>query len=150
MSPSTSSRTPATVLSDRATDAPEQATVPDEAATSLEAVVAQEIGLLDPRMRRDGDAIAALLHPDFVELSPTGHTYDRDTVLVPTAEDTIEGMTAEQLTAELLAPGVALVTYRSHRGERVAWRCSVWVHTDRGWLLRHHQATPIRGVISPA
>lgn len=125
-------------------------TTPDEdPSRALETVVAHEIGLLDPRMRRDGAAVAALLHPDFVELSPTGHTYDRESVLTPTAEDTIEGMTAEQLSAELLAPGVALVTYRSHRGERVAWRCSLWLHTSQGWLLRQHQATPIRGMVAP-
>ena len=61
---------------------------------------------------------------------------------------TPEGVRVDHLAAQQVCDGAILVTYRSRRGERQAWWSSLWLRTDAGWLLRHHQGTPIRGIMS--
>ncbi|AKT52652.1 hypothetical protein ADJ73_07365 [Arsenicicoccus sp. oral taxon 190] len=101
--------------------------------------------LLDPQLRRDPLGVQALLHEFFSEFAPSGQVYDRDSMLDAPVDDSTSSLTVDRLEAELLAPGVVLVTYRAHRSQRAAWRSSTWLLTDAGWRLRHHQSTPVRG-----
>ncbi|WP_409483851.1 DUF4440 domain-containing protein [Arsenicicoccus dermatophilus] len=125
-------------------------TAADAAATAvqtaeLEHVVELEMKLLDPNMRSDREAVQNLLHEYFNEFAPSGLVYHRGNVELAPVEDSSAALTVEQLEAELLTPGVVLVTYRVHRSQRASWRSSLWLHTpDRGWLLRQRQTTPIR------
>lgn len=121
---------------------------PLDAPVSLDEVVALELGLFDDPERAGVVRIDELLHEDFEQLSPTGRVYDAVTFLDPAPEDALRGLTCDHLAAQLVAPGAVLVTYRAHRGERQAWRSSLWLRTPAGWRLRHHQGTPIRGFLS--
>lgn len=112
--------------------------------SDLEQVVELEMKLLDPNMRGDVDGVQPLLHDYYAEYAASGQVYDRRTALQAPVEDSTSSLTVDRLEAELLAPGVVLVTYRAHRSSRASWRSSVWLQTEHGWQLRHQQATPIR------
>jgi hypothetical protein len=60
----------------------------------------------------------------------------------PTTDVTIGAFTATPLAEQVI-----LVTFRTESRSpdvtaRQAWRSSLWVHRDRRWRLRFHQATP--------
>ncbi|GAB2689911.1 nuclear transport factor 2 family protein [Thalassiella azotivora] len=111
----------------------------------LDDVVERELRLLDPGVRRDGDGVLALLHPDFVEHGSSGRRWDAAGVARSLADaDDEPTVTADDVQAAPLAPDVVLVTYRATSAGRTSLRASVWVRTqDRGWLLRFHQGTPV-------
>ena len=109
----------------------------------LEQVVARELRLLDPVVRADVEAVAALLHPDFVEYGASGRVWDRDSIVAALAESPGVSGAADDLRATRLADDVVLLTYRFD-GERTSLRSSVWVR-DRGeWRIRFHQGTLVR------
>jgi hypothetical protein len=105
------------------------------------AVVARELALLRPDVRRDAAKLRALLHPDFTEIGASGRVWDRESIAEVTS-GTDEPIAAEDVCARRLGPDAVLVTYLSDEAGRRARRSSVWVrdHED-GWLLLHHQGT---------
>ena len=52
---------------------------------------------------------------------------------------------AFDMTAQKLSPDVVLLTYRAVRPGQATLRGSVWIRTEKGWLLRFHQGTKIEG-----
>jgi hypothetical protein len=107
----------------------------------LREVVRREQQLLDPASRADGDLVARLLHPDFVEYGASGRIWERQTSLAALAADPGVSGPASGFEAVRLADDVVLVTYRIS-GERASLRSSVWVRDPRaGWRLRFHQGT---------
>ena len=107
----------------------------------LAQVVHLERVLLDPAVRANGDRVAALLHPDFLEHGASGRVWDRASVLeaLP-AEPGVAGG-AGDFEPVRLAENVVLLTYRIH-GPRETTRSSVWVRDEgAGWLMRFHQGT---------
>jgi len=111
---------------------------------------ALEVELHHPGTRCSRQRLSELIHPDFTEVGRSGRTYDRETVLsFLAAQDTHAQVESEGFQLALLAPQVALLTYRSaHRkseGETHlhTHRSSIWVKDPpTGWRLRHHQGTP--------
>jgi len=108
-----------------------------------------EVELHHPGTRCSPSRLAELLHPDFTEIGRSGRTYDRQTVLdFLASRGTPEHVESERFGLALLAPQVALLTYRSaHRGADGALhlhshRSSVWMKDSMGWRLRYHQGTP--------
>ena len=110
---------------------------------------ALEVELHHPGVRCSADRLAQLLHPEFHEVGRSGLAYDRDTVINFLAgQSTHAVVEANDFAVALLAPGCALLTYRSAhvRGDggrtRHTRRSSLWLHTAGGWQLRYHQGTP--------
>lgn len=109
----------------------------------LDEVVGLELMLLDPSVRRSPERIALVLHPDFVEVGASGRIWSIDDLLqeLRGESDNEQVADATEVSAVLLDSGVALVTYESHRADRVTLRSSVWVRVGPEWKLRYHQGT---------
>ncbi|RQP24808.1 nuclear transport factor 2 family protein [Piscinibacter terrae] len=108
-----------------------------------------EVELHHPGVRCDAQRLEQLLHIDFHEVGRSGRKYDRATVMRFLAEQkTSPPVTSDHFAVQQLAPGVALLTYRSaHRRpdatlENHTLRSSVWVQVDAHWQLLYHQGTP--------
>jgi hypothetical protein len=117
--------------------------------TLLSKLQALEVELHHPGVRRSREQLELLLHPDFYEVGRSGRTYTRDTVIDQlAAEESQPIMESGAFTLLELAPGVALLTYRSafadpERGLSYhALRSSLWLKTSNGWQMRYHQGTP--------
>jgi len=108
-----------------------------------------EVELHHPGVRCDAQRLEQLLHADFHEVGRSGRKYDRATVIRFLAEQsTPPSVTSDDFAVRSLAPGVALLTYRSaHRRsdgalENHTLRSSVWVQAESRWQLLYHQGTP--------
>ena len=108
-----------------------------------------EVELHHPGGRCSPQRLSELIHPDFSEVGRSGRIYDRDTVLgLLVSQSTRPEVVSEGFRLALLAPQVALLTYRStHRkpdGEAHlhSHRSSIWMMDSGGWRLRYHQGTP--------
>jgi hypothetical protein len=108
--------------------------------------------LLRPEVRRSRAALEALLAPDFVEVGRSGRVYDRDAIVAALANEPADRSgrpvaRIEAFAVRLLAPGVALATYRSvggtPAGDAVTLRASIWRREPAGaWRMTYHQGTP--------
>lgn len=115
----------------------------------LDELVALERELHHPGVHCSRERLEQLLHPGFWEIGRSGQRYERARIvdylgsLAAHAE-----VVATGYAVDLLAPGVALLTYDSvQRGaggalQHGARRMSLWMRTDAGWQLRYHQGTP--------
>jgi hypothetical protein len=102
--------------------------------------------------RRDPIRLGQLLHAGFVEFGRSGRTYTRTEVLQEfSTGGELEPVEARDFELARPGPGVAVLTYRSaHRSptgalHRHSLRSSIWIETDRGWVMRFHQGTPADG-----
>lgn len=117
----------------------------------LDELRALELQLHLPAVRSDAAALARLLHADFTEIGRSGRAYTRAEMvahlLEPDDAQPPVTIVAEAFVLSELAPGVALLSYRSaHRAadgglQRHTLRSSLWLHTPQGWQLRFHQGT---------
>jgi hypothetical protein len=108
-----------------------------------------ELELHHPGRPCSRERLEQLLHPDFHEVGRSGRAYDRATVIAwlggPTPRPDVH---SSGFAADLLAPGIALLTFRSTLrpggggAEEITLRASLWVQTAAGWQLRYHQGTP--------
>jgi hypothetical protein len=107
-----------------------------------------EKSLLDPAVRRDRNRVLELLAEDFVEFGASGRAWSRDQVVELLAAGNFQPPALEAFECFLLAPAVALVTYRTVRTDAqtgactVSLRSSVWIEHDGKWRVRFHQGTP--------
>lgn len=110
---------------------------------------ALEVELHHPGVRCSAERLAELMHPDFDEVGRSGRIYTRETVsrfLLSQAHP--PAVVPDLFRLVLLAPDVALLTYRSaHRQDDGSLtlhtlRSSVWTRSPQGWQLRYHQGTP--------
>lgn len=115
----------------------------------LQQLQALEVELHHPGARSRRSRLGELLHPEFTEVGRSGRTYDRETVLgFLTSQSTSAQVESVEFRLTLLAPKVALLTYRSaHRRpdgdlDLHSHRSSIWVNEAIGWQLRYHQGTP--------
>lgn len=124
----------------------------------LAEVVRLELLLHDPSVRSSRARVASLLHPDFAEVGASGRSWDATGIVDAIADDGIADEADEEagdkiggggavdvtkLSASRLAVDVVLVTYESHRSDRVTMRSSVWVRVGSQWTIRYHQGTPV-------
>jgi hypothetical protein len=109
----------------------------------LATVIALERRLLEPELRRDREALGALLHEDFREFGASGRVYDRDSVVEALLASGGASAQAVDFRATRLGPDAILVTYRT---DAPSLRTSVWVRGAHGsWRVLHHQGTPLAG-----
>jgi hypothetical protein len=107
----------------------------------LEEVVALELRLLDPAVRRDGAEVERLLHPEFREIGASGRLRDRASMVAAPAEDPATGATAGELEARVVGDGVVLVTYVADSDDGRSLRSSLWVRGEDGWRVLFDQGT---------
>jgi len=109
--------------------------------------------LLRPEVRASRAALEALLATDFIEIGRSGRVYDREGILAALAAEgagATPDLRVEGFSVRVLAPGVALATYRSMAEDaaggrpRVTLRSSIWRHEDDRWRMAFHQGTPAR------
>lgn len=106
-----------------------------------------------PEIRHQPGRVSQLLHPAFEETGRSGQCYTRALVLeaLRNEADTAE-IVADSYAATELAPGVALLTYRSVQRDaqglrsKHTLRSSIWLLADGHWQLRYHQGTPAQDI----
>ncbi|HEV2279484.1 MAG TPA: nuclear transport factor 2 family protein [Acidobacteriaceae bacterium] len=100
--------------------------------------------LLDPEVRRDRTAVASLLTPEFLEYGSSGRVFTRDEVLELLACEEPICIQLSDYVARLLAPHVAIVTWRAIRPDGTqSLRSSLWIRRDGRWQMLFHQGTPV-------
>lgn len=107
-----------------------------------------EESLLVPAVRRNRARLLDMLTEDFVEFGSSGRVWTRKSIIELLAKETAFVPPAiEEFQCALLAPNLALVTYRTVRidektGERLAsLRSSLWTRSSGEWKMRFHQGT---------
>ena len=110
---------------------------------------ALEVELHHPGVRSSRERLEQLLHPEFHEVGRSGRTYKVDTVIEHLQAEALQpAVASDAFSVAELAPGVALLNYRSAHIESNGTlsshtlRSSIWVRTGSGWQLRYHQGTP--------
>jgi hypothetical protein len=111
-----------------------------------------EEDLLRPDIRGSAVELEGRLAPDFLEVGSSGRVYDRAAIVAHLAVEADEGRSPvariEAFAVRLLAPGVALATYRSVRDggdggpPAVVLRASIWRLDGGAWQMAFHQGTP--------
>ena len=114
----------------------------------LQELQALEVELHHPGVRCSRERLEQLLHPEFHEVGRSGRTYNRETIVNFLASQGSQPVIrSEEFSVALLAPGVALLTYRSAHVEQDVslvnhtLRSSIWLKASQGWQLRYHQGT---------
>jgi hypothetical protein len=122
-------------------------------AGDIEQVVTSELALLSPQVRRSRAQVDELLDPEFREIGASVRMRTRPemtSALPAEVSDNDEPVTATDLQAAVVGPGLILVTYMSDRRGRRARRSSLWRRSGRAWRLLHHHGrcspTPDRDV----
>ena len=104
-----------------------------------------ELQLLAPEMRRSPELLGSLLHPEFTEFGYSGRRWDRDSIIAELTGrpgPAIRPVTTRGMQGVQLADDLVHLTFDTDHNGRLAHRSSLWRHTDEGWLLWFHQATP--------
>lgn len=106
--------------------------------------------LLQPEVRKSAEEITRMLAPEFVEFTSSGRILNRSqTIEALQLEDPFR-RSIEDFEAVLLAPSVALATYRAVRyaadGRLTvrSLRSSVWKFIDDRWQMVFHQGTVLK------
>lgn len=100
--------------------------------------------LLDPQLRRKPERVAALLAEDFREFGSSGRVFDKTQIMQELLQETgYTRPTIANFEMDLLAPGVALVTYQAIRetGAASSLRSSIWILRGDVWQVLFHQGT---------
>lgn len=120
-----------------------------EASELLATLRDLEVALHQADIRSDRVRLANLLHPKFREFGRSGAEYGLEDVLREFQSNPPSYQVwSQEFRVDELAPGVALLTYRSAhlcangRLDRHTNRASVWQLTSSGWRMRFHQGTP--------
>lgn len=108
-----------------------------------------ETALHQADVRADRARLGALLDDQFWEIGRSGKVWTRQATLAEFGGNTQSyTIWSQDFAVELLAPALALLTYRSAhiteagKLERHTHRASLWAKTDGCWRMRFHQGTP--------
>lgn len=105
--------------------------------------------LLEPQVRRSPAEVAELLADEFSEIGASGRALDKAAVLQSLAAEEPVQRSMTQFRVTLLAPGVALATYRidaviaSSGASSASLRSSIWRRDGGRWRIVFHQGTPV-------
>jgi ribonuclease HI len=99
-----------------------------------------------PSTRYSLEFMEAILAEEFVEVGASGVLYDRRAIIEAAPRSIVVEFPLPEFSVREVAPGVALVTYRSVQAnddgsERCARRTSLWVRVGEDWRLVFHQGT---------
>jgi hypothetical protein len=115
----------------------------------LQELKSLEVELHHPGVRCNRERLEQLLHPEFHEVGRSGRSYNRESIVGHlAAQQTQPVVVSDSFAVSQLAPGVALLTYRSAHAESEGklvhhmLRSSLWLRVNAGWQMRYHQGTP--------
>jgi hypothetical protein len=99
--------------------------------------------LMSPEVRKNPQALNALLAEDFFEFGSSGTVYNRNEVLAAlSTEQSVERVMSD-LTVKRLSDDTVLLTYRLMRYDgRSTLRVSIWQFQAGQWKMIFHQGTP--------
>lgn len=100
--------------------------------------------LLQPHIRKAPEELSRLLADDFKEFGGSGRMFDKQQVIGSLANETTERMEIAAFELKLLAPDIALVTYRLTKPaiSKQSLRSSIWQRNEDTWQMVFHQGTP--------
>jgi hypothetical protein len=111
----------------------------------VQAAIAGELHLLEPRVRASAELLEPLLDPGFSEIGASGQVWRRSAIiaaLTAIPEASQPALSASELSGALVAPGVVHLTFVTVDSSRRVHRSSLWRLTDDGWRIYFHQGTP--------
>ncbi len=113
----------------------------DAELTDEQRVVRSERALLTDAVRADPASVAALLHPDWVEIGRSGRLWSREDMLAVIAP-LAESVELEVVSTGRVGPDGMLLIWRAVTERRSTLRSSWWVRENGDWRQRFHQGTP--------
>jgi hypothetical protein len=114
-----------------------------EAPSTAQELRALEESLLQPDVRKS-DRLSDLLADEFVEFAASGRTYTKPEIVEALAQESRAVQTTSDFEVKMLAPTIALLTYRIARQATPpvhTLRTSVWKRKKGQWQMIFHQAT---------
>ena len=93
---------------------------------------------------RNSARVADILAENFVEFSSSGLELNKTQVIACLQAESPCLFTASQFNVRMLAPNIALVTYRAHRHSTPpvhSLRTSIWEQKQGKWKIIFHQGT---------
>lgn len=112
----------------------------DDIASHL---IALELRLQDPSIRKDRAAVEELLAEDFCEFGASGRVWDRAKILAELAAETPYEILSENFKCRQLSNHLALLTYEASTPTRSTLRSSLWRLEGDSWRILFHQGTVI-------
>jgi hypothetical protein len=115
----------------------------NEQADPVQAAIAGEMRLLDPRVRSSAAPTGELLDPEFREIGASGRLWDRSSIMAALSQEPEPAapISVSDMHGTLLVPGIVHLTYVSDNNGRRARRSSLWRWSEQGWRLYFHQGT---------
>ncbi|RAK19417.1 MULTISPECIES: DUF4440 domain-containing protein [Bacillales] len=100
--------------------------------------------LLQPDVRKSVEELEILLADDFIEFGSSGRVFNKQQVIERLPNESTIQMTLMDFEVKLLAPDVALTTYRvlKHKDMKYSLRSSIWKLKEGKWQMVFHQGTP--------
>jgi len=104
--------------------------------------------LLQPEVRHSRAELQRLLADKFVEFGSGGRVYDKKSIIEELGKESNARGSITDFKLMLLAPDVALVTYRATFSEDAvepahhSLRSSIWKKVGDNWQMVFHQGTP--------
>lgn len=115
-----------------------------EVEGEIEQVVALEVALLTPEVRRSRVRLEELLDPEFAEIGASGRSWSRAAIIemLTKGEDRVRvPLPTAEMAGRSIAPGLILLTYVSDPDGRAARRSSLWQRSEESWRMLFHQGT---------
>ncbi|SFQ12879.1 hypothetical protein SAMN03159489_02654 [Pseudomonas sp. NFPP07] len=109
-------------------------------------LLALESELHDPAVRADRRRLVQLLAEEFVEFGASGRVWNRAQIIEALLEEAPAQHSVSDFRVQLLATGVALVTYRcrtliDRQAPQDSLRSSCWRQDGDAWRMVFHQGT---------
>jgi hypothetical protein len=100
--------------------------------------------MLDPEVRGNPARLEDLVRDDFIEFGSSGRVYEKRMLIDMLSQEDHIPVIIRDFAIRELAPGIALINYRSvgHSGQE-ARRSSIWIKGNGGWQMVFHQGTRI-------
>ena len=101
-------------------------------------------------VRSTAQELDKLLADEFFELGVSGKIWTRESVIQTLKSESFSKRSMSDFKLSILAPEIALVTYRAHRfatedrPSADSLRSSIWKRIGPGWKMVFHQGTPLQ------
>ena len=109
---------------------------------------ANELALLDPKIRSNRVELDRLIADEFFEVGASGSTFGKAELVLSLPDESGIYFEALDVKVNMLSSTVGLVTYTTARmsGESVqrSRRASIWVKTGEQWQMIYHQGTVVK------
>ncbi len=107
-----------------------------------------EIALLQPAVRHNREALAALLDDDFREFGSSGRIYTKQAVIDALQKESELHFSIRDFRVAAVQDGVMLATYTASSAAGASLRSSLWVMREARWQMLFHQGTRLTYSVS--